>query len=98
VNANRLPSLVVDEVDFRKTQQNGATLPDFVRHFDAAADDLLWGNAVDALDPRPHELDSAPGNEGLERLRGLPFRVLWRERPDSIEGECELKVHRLLGP
>ena len=35
---------------------------------------------------------------GLERLGGLPFRVLRRVALDFVEGEQELEVHRLLAP
>ena len=34
----------------------------------------------------------------LKRLRGAPFRVLRCERLDTVQGEGELDVERLLGP
>ena len=35
---------------------------------------------------------------GLERLLGLPARVLRRQRLDAVEDEGELDIHRLLDP
>jgi hypothetical protein len=39
-----------------------------------------------------------PVQHRLKRLLALPVRVLRRERPDAIEDEGELDVHRLLDP
>jgi hypothetical protein len=36
--------------------------------------------------------------QGLERLRGLPLRMLRRQRPDAVECEGELEIERLFGP
>lgn len=46
---------------------------------------------------RRERLEIAAKNRG-ERFRGLPFRMLRCDRPDPIEGELQLKVHRLLRP
>jgi hypothetical protein len=34
----------------------------------------------------------------LERLRSLPFRMVWGELPDAIKNESQLHVHWLLHP
>ena len=49
VDADRLAFLVVDEVEFRQANQNGRALAHLVLRLDAAADDLLGGDAVDRL-------------------------------------------------
>lgn len=51
VDADRLASTIVNMVDFCEPQQYGDALWLVVFHLDAAADDLLWWNSVDALDP-----------------------------------------------
>ena len=50
-------------------------LPSFHLEFDdaAAADDLLGRNAVRLLDPRPHELDAAAGDD--ERLEVVRTKI-----------------------
>ena len=40
----------------------------------------------------------SPVEHRLERLLGLPLRVLRRQRLDAVERERELEVDRLLGP
>src|SRR3954451_5363637 len=69
VDADRLASLVIDEIHLRQTKQNGSTIAYFEPRLDRGADHLLGRHPVDAPRPRPHELDAATGyDEGLESV------------------------------
>src|SRR5690349_25096802 len=67
VNADRFTGVVIDEVDGWQAAQHRLAVSDGVLDLDPAADDLLRWDAVDALDPGPHELDAAARHDvGLE--------------------------------
>src|SRR4029453_5261719 len=59
VDADGLSSLVIDKIDFRQPHEHGRVAAELVFDLRAASDHLLRRNAVDALDPRAHELDAA---------------------------------------
>ena len=64
-----LPSLSSMKFDFRESDEHRLAVAHFEFRLDAAADDLLGRNAVDALGPGAHELDAAAGDdEGLESV------------------------------
>src|SRR5206468_8098045 len=49
---------------------NGLAVAHFILRLAAAADDLFRWNAINSFRPRPHEFDSAAGDdEGLEAIR-----------------------------
>src|SRR5215207_11054025 len=69
VDADRLASLVIDEIHLRQTKQDGSTITHFEPRLNRGADHLVGRHPVDALRPRPHELDAAAGyNEGHESV------------------------------
>src|SRR5262245_45471602 len=59
LDADRLAGLVVDEVDLSEPEQRWAATSGVVAVLHATADDLLGGDSVYALRPRPDELDAA---------------------------------------
>ena len=174
VDANRLVTLVINEVQLRQTHENGFAIAHFKLRLDAATDDLPRRNAINPLRPRAHEFDAPAGNDEVreavrsqigahfehrlinhvskelagfrmlrcgdpvfhdllkfgrghagvcghddfdqrmvaaskcclqitleqrgERLRGVPLRVLRRERLDAIKRKIQLHRHWLLAP
>jgi len=47
---------------------------------------------------RRHERFHVALKRRLERLRGRPFRMLWRQNLHAIEDEGQLSVHRVFDP
>ncbi len=69
LNADGFAGLVIDEIQLRQSHDDGLTVAHFILRLDAAADDLVRRDAIDAFRPRPHELDAAAGDdEGLEAV------------------------------
>lgn len=70
LDAYGLAVFVIIVGDLRKLDERGLAVTKLVFHPASAADDLLRRNAIDALGPRPHELDAATGNDvGFETVR-----------------------------
>ena len=70
MDADGLTRMIVDEIDLRKPEQDGHPAADLVIHLRTAANNLFRGNPVDTFDPRPHELDTAAGDDiGFETVR-----------------------------
>src|SRR5262245_15232262 len=59
VDADRLSSSVVDEVDLRKAEQHRDVPPHLETCLDARSHHLLRRDTIDLLAPGPHELDAA---------------------------------------
>ena len=70
IDGDGLAALVVVEVHFRQSHENGLAVAHFKFCLDAAADDLFRRYAVNPLRPRTHELDAAAGDDViLETVR-----------------------------
>ena len=70
LNADRLAFFVINEIQFRKPNQNGLPIAHFVFRFDAAANNLLGRNTVNSFAPRTHEFDATTrNNKGLKPVR-----------------------------
>src|SRR5262249_44164087 len=77
VDADGFASAVVDELDPGLFDQHRLAVAHLEFRDDAAADDLLGGDSVDLLGPRPHKLDPAAGDDkGLESFGAKPDQQL----------------------
>src|SRR5208283_5662006 len=67
IDADRLASLVVDEIEFRQTEKLRFAIAYLELSLDGRSHDLFRRHAIDPLGPRPHELDAATRHDkGLE--------------------------------
>src|SRR5262249_19755583 len=100
VDAHGLARSIVDELDLGKAHKRGLAFPPLISHFDPAADDLFGRYSVRSLDPRPHELDSAPRyNVGLEAVRSEVGEYLEHRLINQISiGTVEPRMSRFVRP
>src|SRR5256885_1417883 len=67
LNTDWLALFVIDELHFGQSQKQRLSISDFVFHFAAATNDLLWRNAVRLFGKATHKLDPAARyDESLE--------------------------------
>ena len=58
LDGDDLLALVVEELEFRQTDEDGHAVPQLVAHLPAASDDLLGWDPVEPLRYAAHELDA----------------------------------------